>query len=404
MQQQQKTSNKGFYAKSKSYNTQNYSHNTDETPTYHGPPYKQNNSYKYSKNKKYSNDNTNYQTSSEQYVQVGRTQNENHPQNSYRDKWQHDKYNDDRHPPENTYNYPRNSRKNKNKGDSKRPDRQLYSAREKHGPNDDAKSESTNIETLTSLPNKEEPGNPESTSLTSLNDNIQETKLIHGDTFENNELLIKTNMVKGMLGIAEDKEETANEGDKSFLSTVSTALSERLKNQEEESILQHKLVLPVLPMELLPKKPEPRILLQFIIKSEHLQEKIRISEDEEDYEGIMDKICRNHNFLGRMSLYFKINFLKMICDQQRENTQAETLLQKYVDLNSKLVLYDNRLREPHDSIKPYLVSDQFVNYNMITMNTPPIQHMHHMNMRNIPGPPMYGHMGHMKQNMNQGAM
>jgi len=398
MQQQQKTSNKGFYAKSKSYNTQNYSYNTDETAPYHGPPYKQNNSYKYPKNKKYSNDNTNYQTSSEQYVQVGRSQNENNPHNSYRDKWQHDKYTDDRQPPETTYNYPRNSRKNKNKGDSKRPDRQLYSAREKHGPNDDAKSESTNTETMTSLPNKEDSVNPESTSLTNLNDATQEVKLVHGDAFENNELLIKTNMVKGMLGIAEDKEGNATEEDKSFLSTVSTALSERLKNQEDENNK------PVVPVELPPKKTEPKMLIQFIIKSEHLHEKIRISEDEEDYEGLMEKICRNHNFLGRMSLYFKINFLKMICDQQREKTQADVLLQKYVDLNAKLVLYDFKLREPHDSIKPYLVSDQFVNYNMIPMNAPPMQQMHQMNMRNIPGPPIYGHMGHMKQNMNQGTM
>jgi len=117
--------------------------------------------------------------------------------------------------------------------------------------------------------------------------------------------------------------------------------------------------------------------------------------------------------MGRMSLYFRINFLKMICDQQREKSLADTLLQKYVDLNAKLVLYDCRLREAHESIKPYLVSDQFANYSIMPINAPPNQQMHqmHMNMnmsvRNMPGlghNPIYTHMPpHGKQNMNQGG-
>lgn len=96
MQPQQKTSHKGFYAKSKSYNTQNYPYSTDETPPPHYNSYKQNNPYKHPKNKKYSNDNTNYQSGSELYPQSNRANtqpNENNPQShqsyGYKDKWQH---------------------------------------------------------------------------------------------------------------------------------------------------------------------------------------------------------------------------------------------------------------------------------------------------------------------------
>ena len=115
-----------------------------------------------------------------------------------------------------------------------------------------------------------------------------------------------------------------------------------------------------------------------------------------------------------MSLYFRINFLKMICDQQREKSFAYTLLQNYLDLNAKLLVDDCRPREAHESIKPYLVSDQFgANYSMMPINAPPNQQMHqmhmnmNMNMRNMPGlghNPIYTHMPpHGKQNMNQGA-
>jgi len=136
---------------------------------------------------------------------------------------------------------------------------------------------------MTSLPNKEESLNADPSSLNNINDGPQEIKLIHGDTFENKESLLKTNMVKGLLGIAEDKEGAIAEEDKSFLSTVSTALSERLKNHDEENIIMQNK--PVLPVELLPKKSEPRLLLQFIIKSDHLHEKIRIFEVQKFFFG-----------------------------------------------------------------------------------------------------------------------
>ena len=72
---------------------------------------------------------------------------------------------------------------------------------------------------------------------------------------------------------------------------------------------------------------------------------------------MLDQACKVSNIQKRMGLYLKINLLKILFDKHPNKTRVGPILDKYIDINSKLVLYENGFDALDDSIKEYIHDD-----------------------------------------------
>jgi len=122
------------------------------------------------------------------------------------------------------------------------------------------------------------------------------------------------------------------ETEKNSPSNVSTAMSDRQKNFEEEPIIiesssQDDAML-----------LESNLLFTMCFETERGLEMIPIYKDEEDYEGFLNELCGSHNMTSEMeSLHFKINLLKVIKEMHPEPSRVEECLDKLLDRNYQLL-------------------------------------------------------------------
>jgi len=359
----QKKPFKNFYSKSKGYGSENYDYPTSESSYYQNTYYKSNSNYRYPKSKRHYNEysteqqyvpidkNSQHQTE-EKYVKTPR----NH---AHQDKWQHDKFIDESQSTQQGRPGSRKDQKGKNR-DEKRPDRQLYSARKKHVHGDDSICESTCTDPAENIHNKDE-------------------LILHGETESQNrsgsdkkDQASQAANLKGILGIGDDKE---GQEDKSFVSNVSTAMSDKFKSGEDEMVTREKSHSNDSNL----RNYEPRILFEISLKTERGREIIRIFDEEEDYEGVVDRICRSHNITGRMSLFFKINLLKLIYDSTRNKKRVEPVLDRLLELNAKIILYESGRGPADESIKGYLEPVQEMNPQLMLPIGLPVYNMYRRN-------------------------
>lgn len=346
MQHSQKKPFKNFYSKSKGYGSENYDYTSSETSSsyYSSNYYKSNSNYRYPKSKRHYTEYSTYHPTTEQYVPIDKTNTQTEEKyvktprgQAHQDKWQHDKFVDDSqstHPSDQARPNSRRDQKNKNRGE-KRPDRQLYSARNKHvhGEND-SHSESFCTDAAENIHNRDD------------HDLGSEFQNNQPGSDKKDQILQATN-VKGILGIGEDKE---GQEDKSFVSNVSTAMSDKLKNGEDEMVTREKSHSNDSNL----RSFEPKTLFEISLKSERGREIIRIYDEEEDYEQVVERICRSHNLTGRTSLFFKINLLKLIFDSTKNKKRVEPCLDRLLELNAKIILYETGRGPADESIKAYL--------------------------------------------------
>lgn len=162
--------------------------------------------------------------------------------------------------------------KSKGKND-KRPDKQLYSVRKKHTHGEDLnKSETNGLDTseihgqIEDITFETGSNGPQASS----NDRAVKTNL------EKSDQMSQTNALKSILRIGEDGHFV--EEDKSFVSNVSTAISDKLKNHEEDNGPNEKKA-PVMERgQNYRPLPPPRIVLEVVLESDRGAETIRIFE------------------------------------------------------------------------------------------------------------------------------
>jgi len=124
------------------------------------------------------------------------------------------------------------------------------------------------------------------------------------------------------------------ETEKNSPSNVSTAMSDRQKNFEEEPITESCLSNSHDDGMLL----ESNLLFTMCFETESGLEMIPIYKDEQDYEGFLNELCESHNLTSELeSLHFKINLLKVIQEIHPEPSRVEESLDKLLDRNYQLL-------------------------------------------------------------------
>jgi hypothetical protein len=147
----------------------------------------------------------------------------------------------------------------------------------------------------------------------------------------------------------------------SMIST-STAMSDRLRGSEEDSYIKgdsktdRTNIVDVIQS---PKESEVEIcetLFDMVLETQNGTVNIRIFQGEEDYEEVLDQICLAQGFEAKFGLYFKINMLQLISQSLANPEKVNAILDKLLDLNYKLVMYDCGLGVADESIVPYIDS------------------------------------------------
>lgn len=193
----------------------------------------------------------------------------------------------------------------------RKPDKPLYSVRNKHPKNDELLKTNT-----TSTPRT--PKFDESTP--------------------------KAKYYKDFLS-TEDKETTAFEDDKSFISNVSTAISDR-KNLEDEIASYKEGKLDILHERgtaekcSSTKKDDSHVLFELCIDNERPGDIIKVYDNEEDYESFLETVCNNVGVKNELALYLQIYILQLIQEAHPEPQKIEPLLNKYLDINYKLMMLE----------------------------------------------------------------
>ena len=237
-----------------------------------------------------------------------------------KEKWTHDKYEEILCEEPKTKEQAQNQKPKR----EKRPDRALYSVRQKHSlRNEEMKkaNESTVLcsDKLKCIENEKKEGNPSSPPLKTLGD--KET-----------------------------------EDDKLSISNVSTAMSDPLKSWEEESYTKNETKEKAESVEEQKEKEELEILFDIQLENENGLVSVRMYKGEEDYGAILDRLCDQQNLDPRTALYFKINMFEAIKEALGEN-DCEKLaidLNNLLNVNYKLVMYENGIGEADESIAVYL--------------------------------------------------
>jgi len=162
-------------------------------------------------------------------------------------------------------------------------------------------------------------------------------------------------VAKDVLASFEEKEFDPFEDDGLSISNVSTAMSDRLKNWEEESYLKSELIKERADLTPSPKEKEPSdVLFEILLETENGIMNVKICQGEEDYEMFLDKVCQLANFDARTGLYFKINILYQIKEISEESEKVNTALDRLLDINFKVLMYESGYGESEESILPYI--------------------------------------------------
>jgi len=97
---------------------------------------------------------------------------------------------------------------------------------------------------------------------------------------------------------------------------------------------------------------EGEVLFEMVLDSEK-PERLKIYENEEDFEGFLDAVCMRHGLGKRMGLYFKINTLTKIKNAHQDPEKVNIVLDKLLDLNYKVVMVDNGFGIMDEVVAPY---------------------------------------------------
>jgi hypothetical protein len=146
------------------------------------------------------------------------------------------------------------------------------------------------------------------------------------------------------------------EDDKSSISNVSTAISDRLKNFDDENKLELAMDRPLQSESSQIKKDDPHLLFELALESEKPSETIKIYDNEEDYDIFLDNVCLAQNVRGELALHFKIYVLRVLKDIHPKFLRIEPLFNKLLDINYKLMMCENNRMIPDESLLPYIDS------------------------------------------------
>jgi len=223
---------------------------------------------------------------------------------------------------------------------TKKPDKPLYSVREKQNKND---------ETV------KFPGSAFQSSATKSEK--------HEDNFETPK--VKSN-AESFLSLANEKEALILEDD---ISNVSTAISDRHKwdddnlnsNSKSDNKSEAKDKLTPTNTEDISGRSSivPSAGIEILLSNGASSELIKIYDNEDDYEALLDKICVDNQIKGAFSLHLKIYILKNMKDAKVFDTRKiDQLYNKLLDINFKVICYNMTRENYDDTISPY-VSESF---------------------------------------------
>jgi len=217
----------------------------------------------------------------------------------------------------------------------KKPDRQLYSVRQRN-----------NLRQESELKNKDSLQNSE--------------KLNEDQTSKNQESSSYKQMVKEMLSACEDKEAYPFEDDKLSVSNVSTAFSDKFKGTEEdisikcEQIKEEDDFNDSIPS---PTLPSSEILFELVLQTGNGMINITMYKDDDDIESMLDNICLSSSLDPTASLYLKINVLQYIKESIESNEKVDACLDNLLNLNYKLIMYENGLGEFEECLAPFIKNE-----------------------------------------------
>lgn len=227
-------------------------------------------------------------------------------------KWLHDKFDELENP------NPRKSNQNTDQAQQrkKRPNQQLYNARERH--------------------NKESNSNDVSSQVSTNYDSTPRNKYAKAFAMKDD---------KDVLSIEDDS--------KSYTSNVSTAFSERIKPLDDDIFANRDSVYTDRPAERLfsSKKDDSHVLFEINLENDGLSDTIKIYDNEEDYDGFLDAICSNFGIKEEMALHFKIYLLYLIKQANPSDFQRiEPLYLRLLDENYELIMNDVGRSQFDDSL------------------------------------------------------
>jgi hypothetical protein len=252
-------------------------------------------------------------------------------------KWQHDKYEES----VSQHSYSSTSQENSYRRKDKKPDKPLYSVREKQTKQDDV------VKT---------PGS-----------SFQSSAIKYDKNDENFETPKMKSNTESFVSLAGEKETVVMEDDKSSISNVSTAISDRNKPWDDDNLnsssknenrsdtkdkqLTHNTV------EDSSGRPSlvPSAGIELVIAGPSTSETIRIFDNEDDYTTLLEKICSDHHIQGQFALQFKIFILKHMRDSNLfDFRRIDGLYNKLLDINFKVLMYETNKDNLDDSILPYI--------------------------------------------------
>jgi len=206
----------------------------------------------------------------------------------------------------------------------KRPDRQLYNARQRHQQN----------KSIAKSPER-------------LNCSVIEK-------IEESSPYLQT--VKDVLKAFEYKEVNSFEDDKESVSNVSTAISERLKGIDEESYIRSETIKEkedsIDNIES-PSKESGEILFEMMIETESGMMNLKIHEGD-DYENVLERVCIESNIDAKTGLHFKINILQAIAGMLENPEEVNKSLDVLLDINYKLLMFENGLEDADESLDRFI--------------------------------------------------
>jgi len=208
----------------------------------------------------------------------------------------------------------------------RRPDRQLYNARQRHQQN----------KSIAKSPER-------------LNCSVIEK-------IEESSPYLQT--VKDVLKAFEYKEVNSFEDDKESVSNVSTAISERLKGIDEESYIRSETIKEKedsidnieSPSA---SKDSGEILFEMMLETESGMMNLKLHEGD-DYENVLEQACIESNLDAKTGLHFKINILQAIAGMLENPEEVNKSLDVLLDINYKLLMFENGLEDADESLDRFI--------------------------------------------------
>lgn len=147
--------------------------------------------------------------------------------------------------------------------------------------------------------------------------------------------------IKEVLTAFGEKEMLLLEDDKVSVSNVSTALSDPQEGVTKSEVLREGVN--AIDISQSPKSTEPSdIIFDLALELGSEQVNVRIYQGEEDYEGVLDRICDENNVEFRTKLCLKINILLLIKESCSNPEKIDAVLNKLLDKNYELIMNDKQ--------------------------------------------------------------